>query len=241
MRKLLGAVLIAAASATSACGHGHDEDAGPVVSRGYQVGNFTGLDALGPFNVTVRTGANPSVQARGNQALIDKLVVEVKGDKLLIHPPEHHGWFGGWHGTRGKADITVTVPQLHAATLAGAGGINIDKVQGESFNGQIQGSGDLDIGSLSVNELKLTIAGAGSVSGAGTAKSADYSIAGSGDVKADRIAVEDLKVGIAGAGNVNAHATRAAKIDIMGSGSVHVTGGAKCSVSKMGAGDVVCS
>jgi hypothetical protein len=241
MHKLFAAVLVAVVATSSGCARGHDEEAGPVVSRGYQVANFTGLDAVGPFDVTVRTGAGPSVQARGNQSLIDKLVVEVKGDKLLIHPKEHHGWFGGWHNTRGKADITVTVPELRAATLAGAGGITIDKVQGDSFNGQIQGSGDLDIASISVNQLKLAIAGAGSVSGAGAAKTADYNIAGSGDVKADGIAVEDLKVGIAGAGNVRAHATRSANIDIMGSGSVDVTGGAKCSVSKMGSGDVHCS
>src|SRR4029079_14553639 len=241
MRKLFAAAVLGAVATTSACGRGHEEDAGPVVSRGYEVGNFTGLDAVGPFDVTVRTGTSTSVQARGNQALIDKLVVEVKGDKLLIHSKEHHGWFGGWHNTRGKADITVTVPELRAATLAGAGGIDIASVQVESCDAQIQGSGDLNIASISVNQLKLAIAGAGSVSGAGTAKSADYSIAGSGDVKGDGMAVEVLKVGIAGAGNVNAHATRAANVDIMGSGSVHVTGGAKCSVSKMGSGDVVCS
>jgi len=240
MRKSIAAALIAASAATAACSHDRDENAGPVVSRAFQVGNFTELEAAGPFDVTVRTGAQPGVQVRGNQKLIEKMVVEVRGDKLVIRPEERHGWFH-WSSTNGKAEIAVTVPQLRAASLAGAGGISIDKVQGDSFDGDIAGSGDLSIGSLDVGSLKVSIAGAGSVTGTGKAKSADYDIAGSGDVAADRITVDDLTVSIAGSGNVRAHATRAAKVDIMGSGDVEVKGGAKCSVSKMGSGDVRCS
>jgi hypothetical protein len=239
MRKLIAAALIAASTAPAACSHDRDEDAGPVVSRAYQVGNFTALEAAGPFDVTVRTGANPGVQVKGNQKLVEKLVVEVKGDKLLIRPEEHRGWFH-WGTTHGKAEIAVTVPQLRAATLAGAGGITIDKVTGDSFDGSIAGAGDLKLQSIDVGSLKVDIAGAGSVSGAGKAQNADYGIAGSGDVDATQIVVENLKVGIAGSGNVRAHATRAAKVDIMGSGDVEVTGGAQCSVSKMGGGDVRC-
>jgi hypothetical protein len=240
MRKLIAAALIAASTATAACSHDRDEDAGPVVSRAYQVGNFTALEAAGPFDVTVRTGANPGVQVKGNQKLVEKLVVEVKGDKLLIRPEEHRGWFH-WGTTHGKAEIAVTVPQLRAATLAGAGGITIDKVTGDSFDGSSAGAGDLKLQSIDVGSLKIDIAGAGSVSGAGKAQNADYGIAGSGDVDATQIVVENLKVGIAGSGNVRAHATRAAKVDIRGSGDVEVTGGAQCSVSKMGGGDVRCS
>jgi len=209
MRKSIAAALIAASTATAACSHDRDENAGPVVSRAFQVGNFTELEAAGPFDVTVRTGTQPGVQVRGNQKLIEKMVVEVRGDKLVIRPEERHGWFH-WGSTHGKAEIAVTVPQLRAASLAGAGGISIDKVQGDSFDGDIAGSGDLSIQSLDVGSLKVSIAGAGSVTGTGKAGSADYDIAGSGDVAADRITVEDLTVSIAGSGNVRAHATRAA-------------------------------
>jgi len=240
MHKSIAAALIAASAATAACSHERDGDAGPVVSKGYQVGNFTELEAAGPFNVTVRTGANPSVQAKGNQKLLEKLVVEVDGDTLKIHPGKKHGWFGGWHSTRGRADIMVTVPQIQAASLAGSGGINIDKVTGDSFKGEIAGSGDLTLQSVDVQTLKVDIAGHGSVNGAGKARLASYDIAGSGDVNGDGIAVEDLRVGIAGSGNVKAYATRTADVDIMGSGNVQVTGGAKCTVSKMGSGNVNC-
>ena len=53
MRKTIAAALIAASAATAACSHERDGDAGPMVSRAFQVGNFSELEAAGPFDVTV--------------------------------------------------------------------------------------------------------------------------------------------------------------------------------------------
>lgn len=243
MRKTVAAAILAASFTTSACGHDRDEDPGPVVSRNFQVGNFIQVEVAGPFDVNIHTGANPGVSAKGNQRLIDRLEVEVRGSKLLIHPRNEHRWFGGgWNWSHGKGTISVTVPMIEAATLAGAGDLNVDNVKGERFDGQIAGSGNLKLGSVEVGSLKLGIAGSGGASaGTGKAQEAEYEIAGSGDVDAQTVQVNDLKVSIAGSGGIRAHAARTADVNIMGSGDVNVTGGAKCSVSKAGSGSVNCS
>src|SRR5690348_2363883 len=147
MRKSIAA-LIAASALTAGCGQMHDEGAGPTVSRNYQVGNFQQIEVAGPYDVTVRTGANPSVAAEG-------------GQKLLVHPEERHSWFNfGSHS--GKASFTVTVPQLSGAAIAGSGDIHIDQVKGASFNGQVAGSGGLRVEDVEVGNLKLEIGGSGS-------------------------------------------------------------------------------
>ena len=244
MRKSLAAVLVAAAGATSSCGHAtaNGGDPGPVVSRSYQVGNFNEIELAGAYDVEVKTGPNVSVAARGPENVLERLVVEVKGNKLLIHPQKKKGWFNmGWHSD-GKVQLTVTVPSLQAATLAGSGVIAIDKVQGDKFDGQIAGSGGLRLGSVDVGLLKLGIAGSGDAkAGSGKARNAEYDIAGSGGVDGGAVAVEDLKISIAGSGDVKANATKTADVDIMGSGDVDLTGGAKCTISKAGSGDVRCS
>jgi len=242
MRKLVAAAIVATSFTTSACGQSRAEDPGPMVSRNYQVGNFTQVEVAGPFDVNIHTGANPGVSARGNQQLIDRLEVEVRGNKLLIHPRNEHNWFGGWHWTHGKGTISVTVPMVEAAVLAGAGNLNVDNVRGDRFDGKIAGSGDLTVGSVEVGSLKLGIAGSGgAVAKGGKAQQADYDIAGSGDVDAQAVQVETLKASIAGSGGIKAHASRTADVSIMGSGDVNVAGGAKCSVSKAGSGSVTCS
>src|SRR5438270_12622057 len=135
--------LIAAITASAALGgcQVHAEGGGPTVTRNYQVGNFQQIEVAGPYEVEVRTGGNPGVSARGSEKLLERTVVEVQGDKLIIHPEQHSGWFNfGWHD-RGKANFTVTVPQLSGETIAGSGDIRVDRVQGQRFEGTVAGSG----------------------------------------------------------------------------------------------------
>ena len=242
MRKSIVAAVVAASTATSACGQVHAEDGGPAVSRNYQVGNFQEIEVAGPYDVTVSTGGNPGVSARGPQRMLDHTVVEVKGNKLVIRPEQQHGWFRAGWSFRGKSDFQVTVPQLTAATIAGSGDIRVDHVRGDRFNGSVAGSGGLHLDTVEVGQLKLAIAGSGGVkAGGGKAQSAKYDIAGSGDVDAGAVAAQDVDVSIAGSGGVRAHASGNADVSIMGSGDVDVGGGAKCSVHKMGSGNVRCS
>lgn len=242
MRKSIATAVIAASAATSACGRAHSEDAGPDTSRNYQVGNFQQIEVAGPYDVEVRTGANPSVSARGSEKLLEKTIVEVKGDKLVIHPEKQKGWFHvGW-SSRGKAHFVVTVPKLSGATIAGSGDIKVDKVQGDRFEGTVAGSGGINVASLDVQTVKLAIAGSGGVkAGAGKAQNADYDIAGSGDIDAGAVQTQQAKVSIAGSGSVRAHSSGTADVSIMGSGDVEMSGGAKCNVHKAGSGNVRCS
>ncbi|HSR00221.1 MAG TPA: head GIN domain-containing protein [Sphingomicrobium sp.] len=241
MRKSIVVAVIAACSATSACGRMHDEGAGPSVSRSYQVGNFQQIEVAGPYQVNVRTGANPAVSGEGSEKLLDRTVVVVEGDKLVIRPQENHGWFHfGW--SSGKATFAVTVPKLNAATIAGSGDIRVDHVQGDRFDGAVAGSGGLSVDSVNVGALKLSIGGSGSAkAGSGKAQTADYGIGGSGDIEAGAVETQQAKVSIAGSGSVKARATSTADVSIMGSGDVDVAGGAKCSISKAGSGSVRCS
>lgn len=240
MRKTLAA--IAAVSATAAsCGQVKAEEGGPTIARNYQVGNFEEIEVAGPYDVQVRTGASPSVSARGAQKLLERTVVEVKNGKLLIRPQKRNGWFNSM-STRGSADFVVTVPQLTGATIAGSGDIRVNQVRGDSFEGTVAGSGGLNLDALEVQTLKLAIAGSGGVKArSGRAMSAEYEIAGSGDIDGGAVATQQVKASIAGSGNIRARASGTADVSIMGSGDVEVSGGAKCSISKAGSGNVRCS
>lgn len=242
MRKSIAAAIVVATTATSGCSQAHDGGPGPTVSRNYQVGNFQEIEVAGPYDVTVRTGGNPGVSAQGGQKLLDKTIVTVQGDKLVIHPQEHRGFSLFHFGTRGNAKFVVTVPQLAAATIAGSGDIHLDHARGASFNGAVAGSGGLDIEDVQVHSFKLSIGGSGSAKArGGKAEMSDYSIGGSGDIDAGGVQAQQAKVSIAGSGSIKANATGIADVSIMGSGDVDVSGGAKCTINKAGSGDVHCS
>ena len=146
MRKSIAAALIAAAAATSACGQDRSENGGPTVAKNYKVGSFDQIEVGGPVQRRRPHRRQSSVSARGPQKMLEHMVVEVKGGKLVIHPDRQKGLFhSGWH-YRGTVDVTVTVPMLRGAAIAGSGDIKVNAVKGEAFDGSVAGSGGLDVG-----------------------------------------------------------------------------------------------
>lgn len=239
MRHSLATVAVLAS--LSGCNWG-DLGGGPTVTRTYQVGDFHQIEVAGSYDVEVRTGAAPSVSARGSEKRLERTVVEVQGDKLVIHPQNGHSFFHFGFTGNGSAHFTVTVPQLSAATIAGSGDIKVDKVQGPGFEGTVAGSGGIDVASVEAQQLKLSTAGSGSVKArSGKARSVEYEVSGSGDVDAAGVQAQQAKIDVAGSGSVKANALGTADVNIMGSGDVNVTGGAKCTVSKAGSGSAHCS
>ncbi len=242
MRKVvLAGVAATAMVATAACQRGRAEDGGPTIQRNFQVGSFEEIEVGGPYDVTVRTGSGPSVSASGPEKLIERMIVEVRGDKLVIRTEERHGMFSWGSHTRGTVKLQVAVPSLTAAVIAGAGGIAVDKVKADHFSGTVGGAGDLILNSVDVQSLRLAIGGSGDIRASGQARNASYTIAGSGDVDAQGVRSEVAEASIAGSGSIRAQATGTADAKIMGSGDITLTGGAKCTVSKMGSGDIHCS
>lgn len=241
MHKSIIVGMAAAAAASAGCARDRNESAGPATTRNYQVGAFDRLEVAGPYEVTVTTGSAPSVRANGGEKSIERMVVEVKGNTLTIHPKKRSGMSFGWSRSH-PVKLTVTVPKLSAAEIAGSGTISVNKVSGDSFEAGVAGSGDLRLGEVDVKRLKASIAGSGEINaGKGRAGAAEYEIAGSGDIDAAGLVAETAAVSIAGSGNIAANATGTAKVDIAGSGDVRMTGGAQCRVSKAGSGNVDCS
>lgn len=232
---------VAGAVILAGCSQSRAEDGGPTVQRSYQVGPFDRIELGGSYDVEVRTGSKLSVSATGPEKMLDNLVVEVDGDKLLIHPRDHRFFNFGFRSGRGVR-MEVSLPSLRGAAIAGSGNIKVDKVQADSFDGWIGGSGDLQLGSVNVRILKLSVGGSGDVAvRSGKAKAASFDIAGSGDIDASAVTAKTATASVAGSGDIRGQATGTASVSIAGSGDVMMTGGAKCSASKMGSGDAHCS
>ena len=234
--------LAAVALLAGGCNFTHAEarDAGPAVDRSYQVASFDRITVSGPYEVTVKTGGRPGVKAHGGEAILAETDIIVENGELKIVPKKKNGVRWNW-GKDGKVRVEVSAPSLREATIAGSGGIQVDRVAGGDFEGTVAGSGNLGIAQLEAGKAEFSVAGSGEVRASGTARALDLSIAGSGDADLSQLTATNASVSIAGSGNVRARATGTADVSIMGSGDVELTGGAKCDVTKHGSGDVRCS
>ncbi|OWK30781.1 hypothetical protein SPMU_17700 [Sphingomonas mucosissima] len=238
MRRLAFALLIPLAG----CGVWSSDDNVPGVAatgsgneRRYAVADFASIDQRGPDDVDVRVGTGFSVRAEGDPDTVLRVKIAKDGKRLLITRER-----GGISWQSGSAKIYVTMPRIEAASLAGAGDVTVDRVEGGTFNGSIAGSGTLKLGRVGVSRLELSIAGSGDAEAAGEAQALSVNIAGSGDIEASGLRATSADVNIAGSGSVRAVVSGPAKVAIMGAGDVDLGPEADCEVSKLGAGEVRC-
>lgn len=230
--------LLAAVAMLAGCGTVHAESGGPNGTRSFGAHGFDRVELRGADNVIVRVGPAESVNATGPEKILDRLKVEVVDGELRIG--RENKWNIGWSSDHDPVLVTVTVPRLRGASVAGSGDMKVDRVQTASFDGSVAGSGNLAIGALQADSASLTIAGSGDTSVAGQAKSLDVSIAGSGNFSGQGLKAERAKIKIAGSGDVRAEVTGEADVSIVGSGDVTLGGKPRCRISKMGSGDVNC-
>ena len=209
-------------------------------TRTFPVPGFVKLRVEGPYNVRVRTGAKAAVNARGPQSRIDKLIVEPRGDTLVVTTEKSWNWGGmKWSGDD-TVYVDITVPMLTGVTLAGSGDVTIDRIRTATFSALLTGSGDLSIGRLDSSRLSAGVTGSGDLTLAGKTGKADASVRGSGDLRATGLAVDLLTASVAGSGDISVGPTRVAKASVVGSGDIHVGGRSSCTKSKVGSGDIYC-
>lgn len=241
----MGKIMIAALLPLAACGMsmGGDDDRTPGIAaqgsgntRTYAVAGFDAVALRGSDNVDVRVGPGFSVRADGDPELLDHLKISKEGTMLRIGRTRSSGWH--WGG--GDAKISVTMPRLAAAAIAGSGDLTVDRVAGGNFKGDGAGSGSLTVTTLAVDKAEVSLAGSGDVRLGGTARQLSVSIAGSGDVDAAGLKANGADISVAGSGGVRAAVNGPAKVSVMGSGDVDLGGGARCETSKMGSGSVRC-
>lgn len=209
-------------------------------TRSFAAAGFDRVSLRGSDDVVVKVGPAPSVTARGDTAILDRLEVEVVDGELRVGRKDERGF--RWRGDRGSALVTVTLPRLVAASVMGSGDMAVDRAEASSFDASVAGSGNLRIASLTADAAEVSIAGSGNATiESGRGKSLDVAIAGSGNADAAGFRSDRADISIAGSGNARAAVDGEAEVSILGSGNADIVGDARCKVSKLGSGEARCA
>ena len=190
--------------------------AGSVVSRDFDVANFTAITIGGSHEVIYRQSENSSVTVTMHENLFEHLEVEVQGNTLRVGFARGVGINMG----SGVSRVYVYTPYLNEATLSGSvRAVDWDAIYADSFTIAISGSGSGNFHG-NVDSFNATISGSGRVLAEELqTKDASIRVSGSGNVA---IAVSDnLDVNISGSGRVNYIGNPAVTSSISGSGRIN--------------------
>lgn len=208
--------------------------------RRYTVTDFERVRIEGAYQVSLVTGRASSARASGSQEALDRLQIDVEGKTLRVRP-NRSAW-GGYPGRQdaGPLHITLTTQSLRAATVQGAGTLNVDKAGGLRLDISLAGSGMIVIPKIEADALAVALLGSGTIQLGGKAKSARAQISGSGNLLAEGLTASDAQVLGDTAGTIRLTASRSAKVTASASGDVDVLGAPACTVKITGTGRVRC-
>lgn len=206
---------------------------GDVVTENYDVSDFNHIEFSGIGEVFVTVGETESVSIRTDENLQKLMEAEVRGDTLHIGQVENSNFFDST-----ELVFTVTVTELEAFDLSGAGSVVIDGLEGDSFTIDASGAADIELNDVDVDSLTIEISGAGSASADGRADELDVSISGAGDFSGFDLETENAHIEISGAGSAEINASDELTGEVNGAGDVSYRGNPSIDVDLNGIGSV---
>lgn len=223
------------------CGYSESNaaESSAIATKQFDLSGFDQVSLRGSDDVEVVVGKAFAVSATGPESVLDRLEIVVEGGVLKIGR-KNSSWTGGWSDSGRHAKVTVTMPAIRGARVAGSGDMTVDRASGEAFSAAVAGSGNLKVGAVEAKTVELNVAGSGNLGISGQAQTVRLSAAGSGDIAAQGLKAETANVSVAGSGNASAQATASASVSVVGSGNVEISGTDNCKISKVGSGEVTC-
>jgi hypothetical protein len=204
-------------------------------TRDYPAQGFTKVELKSAATVAITAGPRFAVHAEGDPEMVRRLTADVHGDTLVL------GWLPGG-AVRGNNDlhVSITMPRVGGAAIAGAGTMTIDRVDGPDFAGDVGGAGTIRIAQLRTPHTSLAMSGTGQIVVAGRTARLEAKVSGVGSIDAANLAASAGNFAMSGTGHISARVNGPAAVSLSGMGSVVVAGNAQCAVQKSGLGSVRC-
>ena len=200
--------------------------------RNFGITDFTKVRVSGPYKVTLSTNVPPFARASGSSAALDRVMVEVRGDTIVVQ--SNPSW-GGYPGEDpGPVEVTIGTHDLTNASLIGSGSLAIDRVKSQKFALTIQGSGSSAIGDIATDQLNISLEGTASARVVGNAGKVTVLARGVSTLDAAGLATPSADIDADGSATVDANVTDMAKINAWGPATVRLSGRPTCTLKVEG-------
>lgn len=183
-------------------------------------------------------GNTQSVEVKGKENTLEKLITEVKERKLVIRYPGETK-FSSWNP--GSVDVYVTIPQVDGLMTSGSGSIISEgNIESRILDLMVSGSGTIKLTDLKSEKVSATLSGSGNIHLMGKQNSSEFKavVSGSGNVKAIDFPVENVDLKISGSGNCWVNCSKKLAVRLVGSGNVIYRGNAEVESTILGSGKV---
>ncbi len=197
---------------------------GNVVSKSITTADYDAIGVAGAFHVTLVEGTEGKITVKGEENLLEYVVIETNGSDLKIKTEKGYNL----NPSKGKKiEIIVPVKEISAVSLAGSGDIVADfTIKSSSFKTSLAGSGDIKL-HVNSDTVEASLSGSGDIKLSGKTKNLEANLSGSGDIKAVELMAEKSKANLSGSGNISTTCSEFIEARVAGSGHIEYKGNPK--------------
>ncbi len=189
------------------------EGQGSVITESRVLGDFHSIVNTVYADILITQGPVEDIIIEAQSNILDVLETDVVNQKLTIKSDP-------CIDISQAITIHITIPEIRNLTITGAGDVIAQN-------------------DLTLNEVNLTLTGAGSFMLLGTASTLNITLTGAGNVSAFGLMADSCNVVITGAGNAEVFVINELDVTISGVGSVYYKGDPVINSSITGVGNIV--
>lgn len=192
-----------------------------IVKKEFTISEYDRIVLNSSYNVVYEQRDSPTsvLTVELDENLMSYVEAKVKDKKLYLNLKD------GFNIKPTKFVIYTNSADLKNVTLSGAGNFKANKkVKLDNLKIELSGAGNINFDDLEVQTIDCGLRGAGNISLAGKAVSADFKVSGAGNIKANDFVTQDAKCSVSGVGNVNVRTLGKLDARVSGVGNINYTG-----------------
>lgn len=198
---------------------GYVVGSGNVVSEQRDVGDFDEVELSGMGHLSITQTGRESLTIEAEDNILPLLTSEALGHRLTLGSEP-----GAHFSPRKPIRYILTVKDLSAVRLSGAGNIEIPSLGASSLRLETSGAGNMTVTGLAADRLEVSISGAGNATCAGEVHAQDVRISGAGSYRAEDLASVTARIAISGTGSAHVQVSEQLDARVSGVGSITYSG-----------------
>lgn len=230
------------------------------IAKTYPVKNFTEFVSGGNTSVEISQDGTEYLRVEGDAEVMKRVKVDQSGNRVSVWV-KHEGGFFNWFGnSNDPVRVILRVKQLEYLEISGGSRATVDDLQGEKFQANVSGAGNVQFAQLNAKTLKMDLSGAANarinsvnsqaqrfdLSGASNAEiqaasntqGLDVSASGASNFRARKLTAKHAKLEASGASYVEASVTERLDANASGASKVDYYGNPKAKTDASGASHV---
>jgi hypothetical protein len=206
---------------------------GPLTSEARSLKNFSQINMMLSGDVDIVQGSPAGIVVEAEENLMSNIQTDVQGSQLVIRTRPGTGITSS-RGLR----FTVTVPNLDAVTLSGAGTITNQSLTGNELNLRVNGFGTINFNDLNVKNFNIQMNGMGTINTAGEVDSLNVQINGAGAINLPDLKAQTARITVSGLGNATVWVISQLDARVNGAGTISYYGDPSTSQTSHGIGSL---